>query len=129
MQPEWALALENDEGKIVHASLQRMYRGEEKGYNVSLWFVNRNISLESFDSSCLGPLMDAVADHIPPFHQYLDRDGASMTDFSMERIRPVGSGMYRQYPKLLDCTTKRVENRLGELTLFSLPRRVTWESI
>ena len=129
MQPDWALALDNDRGKIPYANLQSMYQGENKDYRVLLWFVNRNLSLERFDAVCLLPLSNAVDNHTPPFHHFLDENDEPMMDFNLKEIHPVGNGMYRRYPKVLDGTDRRVENRLGELTLFRLPKTVRWATI
>ena len=129
MQPDWALALDDDKGKIPYANLQSMYQGEDQSYHVSMWFINRNLLLERFDAVCLTPLYYAVLDHTPPFHQFLDENDEPMIDFNLEKIHPVANGIYRRYPKVLAGTDRRVENRLGELTLFRLGKTVTWESI
>ena len=37
--------------------------------------------------------------------------------------------MYRRYPKVVDHTNKRIENRSVNATCFNLPKIVTWDSI
>ena len=129
MQTKWALALNGDAGQIPYANLQSMYNGEAKSYKVTMWFVHRNLPLERFHASCLGPLVDAVADHTPPFHQYLTENGKSTIDFNLESLPQVDSGLYRQYPRVLDRTCRKLESRKGKYTVFYLPKTVTWESI
>ena len=130
MQPDWALALGDDRGKNPYANLQSVYQGEEdQSYQVSLWFINRNLALDRFDAVCLTPLFNAVLDHTPPFHQFLDENDEPMIGFNLEKIHPVANGFYRRYPKILAGTDRRVENRLGELTYFRLGKTVTWETI
>lgn len=129
MKIDWALALKSDESRIPYANLQSMYQSEGKSYQVTLWFVNRKVTLARFHTDCLDPLVDAVTDHTPPFHEYLDENNEPMPDFNLEEIHPVGNGIYRRYPKVLDRTDKRVENRFGKLTSFNLRKIVTWESI
>ena len=129
MKMDWALALNGDEGGIAYANLQSMYQGEGKSYQVTLWFVNRKLPLARFHMVCLDPLVNAVTDHTPPFHQFLDDNDEPMVDFDLEKIHPVGNGMYRRYPKVLDHTDRRVENRFGKLGFFRLRKTVRWESI
>ena len=129
MKMDWALAFNGDKGGIPYANLQSMYQGEGKIYQVTLWFVNRKLPLARFHTVCLDPLVDAVTDHTPPFHQYLDENDEPMVDFNLEKIRPIGNGMYRRYPKVLDHIDRRVENRFGKLTFFRLRKSVRWESI
>ena len=129
MDPNWALALDDNKGKIPYDNLKSMYQGTDKSYLVSLWFINRNLAIDRFDTLCLSPLFDAVQDHTPPFHQYMDANDEPMIDFDLEKIDPVANGIYRRYPKVLADTDRRVENRVGELTLFRLRKMVTWQSI
>lgn len=129
MRTEWALALNGDAGQIPYANLQSMYDGEATSYQVTLWFVHRNLSLKQFHAGWLGPLVDAVADHTPPFHQYLTGNGMSTVDFNLESLPQITSGAYRQYPRVLDRTCRKVESRKGKLIGFCLPKTVTWESI
>lgn len=129
MKVDWALALNGDEGKIAHANLQSMYQGESNNYQVTLWFVNRKLPLARFRTVCLDPLVDAVTDHTPPFHKFLDQDNEPMIDFNLEQIHPVGSGLYRPYPTVLDPTNRRVETWFGNLENFVLRKTVRWESI
>ena len=129
MQPEWALALDDDKGKIPYANLQSMYQGEDQSYWVSLWFINRNLELDRFDAVCLAPLFNAVINHTPPFNQFLDENNEPMIDFNLEEIHPVSDGMYWRYPKILDRTDRRVKNRLGKLTFFRLRKTVRWQTI
>ena len=110
MKMDWALALSGDEGTMPHANLQSMYQAESKSYQVTLWFVNRKLPLARFHTVCLEPLVDAVTHHTPPFHQFLDQNDKPMIDFDLEKIQPVGNGMYTRYPKVLDRADRRLEN-------------------
>ena len=129
MEPEWALALNNDDGKAAHANLRTMYRAEQKSYGIAVWFVNKNLSLERFHNSCLKPLVTAVADHTPPFHQYLDGNGYPFIDYRLPSVATIGNEMYVQYPKTKDHTGRLVENKDLAPTYMRLPKVVRWDSL
>ena len=126
---DWALAFNGDKGGTPYANLKSMYQGEGKSYQVTLWFVNRKLPLARFHTAYLDPLVDAVTDHTPPFHHFLDGNDEPMMDLNLEKIHPVSNGMYRRDPKVLDHTDRRVENRLGKLTRFRLRKIVRWQTI
>ena len=111
VQPEWALALPEDAADAPYANLERMFDAEEAGYQVTMWFMNRDVLLDVFYSSCLRPLADAVAEHTPPFHQCLYENDAPFMDYRLPTIHEIGNGMYRRYPKVVDYTEKSIENR------------------
>ena len=129
MNMDWVKALKGEAGKAPLANLERMYQGKDTGYKVTMWFLNRDTTLEKFAASCLDPLVDAVADHTPPFHQYLDENDKPFIDYRLPTIDVIGNGMYRKYPKTKDATGKRIENRDVPPTYMSLPKTVTWDAI
>ena len=130
MNPDWALALGKDRGRVPYANLQSMYRGKNKSYQVTIWFVPRSIQLERLNNTCLIPLYNAAIDHTPPFHQYTDSHGEPIINSDLPSIHAIGDGMYVRYPKKVDpATREKVEDKTGIPTYHNLPKIVRWGSI
>ena len=73
MEVDWAKSLPGGDLAAPFVNLQRMYgEDQESSYNVHVWFMCPNRQVDCFYASCLEPLVDAVRDHTPPFHQCLD---------------------------------------------------------
>lgn len=129
MEKDWAKALKGDDWVAPWNNLHRMYHDKDPSYSITVWFLNPYATYERLTNSCLGPLINAVKDHTPPFHQYLDENDEPMISFDLPSVHDIGNGMYRRYPRITDGTGKRVENRNADPTYFNLPKTVTWDSI
>ena len=125
MSLDWPKALRGDASEVPLANLNRMFTGNA-GYQVTIWFVNKLATTDWLFQSCLTPFSEAVVDHTPPFHQYLDQDDKPMIDFNLPNIHDIGNGMYRRYPKITDKGKKVVSTTP---TYVNLPKTVTWDSI
>ncbi len=129
MRPEWALELKDGAGVAPYNSLMRMYGAEDPTYQVTLWFYDRNRTIQEYYNGVLLPLVEAVANHTPPLHQYLDIHGNPFIDFDLPTIREIGNGMYARYPKVKDAAGKMIDDRSRTPTYINLPKTVTWDSI
>lgn len=82
MNVEWAKALEDGAGDIPYNNLKRMYSAEDPSYNVTAWFmIPPSLTLTRIHAECIQPFTEAVRDHTPPFHKYLEEDDELMTNF------------------------------------------------
>ena len=126
MSLDWPKALRGDASKVPLANLERMFAGNAS-YQVTIWFVNPHTTHDWLFKSCLTPFSEAVVDHTPPFHQYLDQNDEPMIDFNLPNIHDIGNGMYRRYPKVTDDKGKKVVSTTP--AYVNLPKTVTWDSI
>ena len=129
MTEEWAKSLPGNDWVAPYRNLQRMFSAEDPSYQVTVWFLSPYAGFDRFHDCCLKPLADAVRDHTPPFHQYLDENDEPMVDFGLKTIEVIGNGMYRRYPKITNKEGKKVENRVATPTFLTLPKTATWDSI
>ena len=127
MDVDWAKSLGKDNAAPFN-NLRRMYSATDPSYMVTLWFTSPTYSIDGFLNGCLQPLANAVEDHTPPFHQYLDENDEPILDFDrLPTVKDIGNGMYLKYPKVTDAKGKKVQS--VQPSYLTLPKTVTWDSI
>ena len=127
METGWATNLKGNDWIAPYHGLERMYAADQDpSYDVTVWFMAPTVHINNFSAGVLRPLVDAVQDHTPPFHQYLDEDDQPMINFNVATVKEIGNGMYVRYPKATGPNKVQTRNTL---TYLNLPKTVTWDSI
>ena len=138
MDMAWPLSLKGDDWFAPYSNMERMYSesDSESIYQVTMWFLNPYLTYKYLLDTCLGPLRDAVEDHTPPYHQYLDENDMPMLSNKLPTVAAIGKGMYVRYPKPDKGHGKKGHGKMGQVhdkeakpTYVNLPKTLRWDSI